>query len=77
MPLDAFRLLALIDALPLEWREGLKTISHKENEPFNIHDEIKLNLNEQTIPIKTAASKIVYKELRNRNHHSTNCSAEI
>ena len=66
LPLDAFRLLALIDALPLEWREGLKTISHIENEPFNIHDEIKLNLNEQTIPIKTAASKIVYKELRNR-----------
>ena len=28
--------------------------------------EIKLNLNEQTILIKTAASKIVYKELRNR-----------
>ena len=34
--------------------------------PFNIHDEIKLNLNEQTILIKTEASKIVYKELRNR-----------
>ena len=30
--------------------------------PFNIHDEIKLNLNEQTILIKTEASKIVYKE---------------
>ena len=65
-PLDAFRLLALIDALPLEWREGLKTISYIEDEPFNIHHEITLNLNEQTILIKTAASKIVYKELRNR-----------
>ena len=50
-PLDAFRLFALIDALPLEWREGLKTISYIEDEPFNIHDEIKLNLNEQTILI--------------------------
>ena len=58
-PLDAFRFLALTDSLPLEWREGLKTISY-------IEDEIKLNLNEQTILIKTAASKIVYKELRNR-----------
>ena len=65
-PLDAFRLLALTDALPFEWLEGLKTISYIEDEPFNIHDEIKLNLNEQTILIKTAASKIVYKELRNR-----------
>ena len=65
-PLDAFRLLALIDALPLEWREELKTISYIEDENFNIHDEIKLNLNEQTILIKAAASKIVYKELRNR-----------
>ena len=33
-PLDAFRLFALIDALPLEWREGLKTISYIEDEPF-------------------------------------------
>ena len=57
-PLDAFRLLTLIDALPLEWREGLK-----EEEPFNIYDEIKLNLNEQTVLSKTAASKTVYKEL--------------
>ena len=54
-PLDSFRLLALTDALPLEWREGLKTISYIEDEPFNVHDEIKLNLNEQTILIKTAA----------------------
>lgn len=42
-PIDAFRLLALIDALPLEWREGLKTISYIEDEPLNIHDEMKLN----------------------------------
>ena len=65
-PLDAFRLLALTDALPLEWQEGSRTISYIEDEPFNIHDEIKLNLKEQTILIKTAASKIVYKEPRNR-----------
>jgi len=65
-PLDAFRLFALTDALPLEWREGLKTISYIEDKPFNIHDEIKLNLNERTILNKTAASKIVYKALRNR-----------
>ena len=65
-PLDAFRLLTLIsDALPLEWWEGLKAIHYVEDEPFNIH-EIKLNLNEQTVLIKTAASIIVYKELQNR-----------
>ena len=33
-PLGAFRLLALTDALPLEWREGLKTISYIEDEPL-------------------------------------------
>ena len=53
-PLDAFRLLTLIDALPLECRKGLKEIS------------IKLNLNKQTVLIKTAASRTVYKKLRNR-----------
>ena len=65
-PLDAFRLLTLIDALPLECRKGLKEISYLEDGPFNIHDEIKLNLNKQTALIKTAASRTVYKELRNR-----------
>ena len=65
-PLDTFRLLTLIDALPLEWRKGLKETSYLEDGPFNIHDEIKLNLNKQTVLIKTAASRTVYKELRNR-----------
>lgn len=65
-PLDAFRLLTLIAALPLEWRNSLKEMSYIEDEPFNIHDEIKVNLNEQTNLIKTAASKTVHKELRNR-----------
>ena len=50
-----------MDALALEWREGLKAISYIEDKPFNIHDEIK-----QTVLIKTAASKTVYKELQNR-----------
>ena len=62
-PLDAFILLTLMDALPLEWHEGLKTISFIEDEPFNIHDEIKLKLIEQTALIKTAASRTVYREL--------------
>ena len=65
-PLDVFRLLTLIDALPPEWREVLKASSYKEVEPFNIQDEIKLNLNVQTALIKIAVSKTVYKELRNR-----------
>ena len=34
--------------------------------PFNIHDELKINLNEQTVLLKTVASKTVCKELRNR-----------
>ena len=47
--------------------EGLKEISYIEDQRFNIHDDIKLNLNEQTVLIKTtAASKTFYKELPNR-----------
>ena len=65
-PHDAFRLLALIHASSLEWREGLEANSYIEDKPFNIHDEIKLNLNKQTVLIKTAASKTVDKELQNR-----------
>ena len=65
-PHDAFRLLALIHASSLEWREDLEANSYIEDKPFNIHDEIKLNLNKQTVLIKTAASKTVDKELQNR-----------
>ena len=46
-PHDAFRLLALIHASSLEWREDLEANSYIEDKPFNIHDEIKLNLNEK------------------------------
>jgi len=57
-PLRAFRLLALTDALPLKWREGLKTISYIEDEPFNIHEGIKLNLTEQTSQLQQRLPKL-------------------
>ena len=62
MTLDAFRLLALIDVLPLKWCKGLKAISYIEDNPLNIQDELKLNLNEETVLIRTVASRTVYKD---------------
>ena len=35
-------------------------------EPFNLQDQIQLHLNGQNVPISKAASKILYKELRDR-----------
>ena len=43
-PLDAFRLVFLIDALPTQWRESLKTCISTGDTPFNLRDEITVTL---------------------------------
>ena len=65
-PLDIVRLISVIDALPVEWRESLNTFASKADEPFNLHNEINLSFNGKSVLIKTVVSKTVYKELRNR-----------
>ena len=45
LPLDTFKLMSVIDALPVEWRESLNTLAFTADEPFNLHNEIKLNFN--------------------------------
>ena len=65
-PLGIFRLISVIDALPVEWRESLNTFASKADEPFNLHNEIKLSFNGKSDLIETVVSKTVYKELRNR-----------
>lgn len=65
-PLDIFRLISVIDALPVEWRESLKTLASTADEPFNLYNEIKLSFNDKNVLIETVISKTIYKELRNR-----------
>ena len=65
-PLDIFRLISVIDALPGEWRKSLNTFASTADEPFNLHDEIKLSFNNKNVLIETVVSKTVYKKLRNR-----------
>ena len=65
-PLDAFRLVSLIDALPTQWRESLKSCISAGDTPFNLHDDIKLRIGGQIVLLEQAYWKIVYKELRNR-----------
>ena len=45
LPLDTFKLMSVIDALPVEWRESLNTLAFTADEPLNLHNEIKLNFN--------------------------------
>ena len=65
-PLDIFKLISVIDALPVEWRKLLNTFASTADEPFNLKNEIKLSLNDKNVLIETVISKTVYKELRNR-----------
>ena len=66
-PLDAFRLICVIEALPTEWRTFLKTGNHSVIEPFNLQNQVQLYFNGQNILLCEALSKIIYKEIRNRN----------
>ena len=65
-PLDTFKLISVIDALPVEWRESLNTLAFTAEEPFNLRNEIKLNFNGKNALIETVVSKTLYRELRNR-----------
>ena len=65
-PLDTFKLISVIDALPVEWRESLNTLAFTADEPFTLHNEIKLNFNGKNALIETVVSKTRYRELRNR-----------
>ena len=58
-PLDTFTLVSLIDALPTQWRESLKTCISTGDTPFNLRDEIKLRLSGQIVLLEKAYSKIV------------------
>ena len=65
--LDAFRFTCVIEALPIEWRIFLKTCNYSVIEPFNLQNQVQLNLNGQNVFLSKAVSKIIYKEIRNRN----------
>ena len=46
------KLISVIDALPVEWRESLNTFaSTTADEPFNLHNEIKLSFRESSFNI--------------------------
>ena len=64
-PLDIFKLTSVIDALPVEWGESLNTFASIADEPFNLHNEIKLRFNGKNVLIDTVVSKTAHKELRN------------
>ena len=44
-PLDFFRLVSVINALPNKWRDSLRRSSHHEKKAFNLQEQIVLNLN--------------------------------
>ena len=66
-PLDAFRLTCVIEALPIEWRIFLKTCHYSVIERFNLQNQVQLSLNGPNVLLSNAVSKIIYKEIRNRN----------
>ena len=70
-PLDAFMLVFLIDALPTQWRESLKTCISTGDTPFNLRDEIKLSLSGQIV-LQSVFENLLQRTSK-QNRHSTNC----
>ena len=66
-PLDAFKLTCVIEALPIEWRNFLKTCNPSVIEPFNFQNQSQLYLNGQNVLLSKAVSRIIYKVILNRN----------
>ena len=65
-PLDQFRLISVLNALPSQWRDSLNGPSCSVKKAFNLEEQIVLRLNGQNTSISKAVSKTIYKELRNR-----------
>ena len=51
---------------PSELRH-IQTYNYSAIEPFNLQNQVQLNLNGQNVLLSKAVSKIIYKEIRNRN----------
>ena len=64
-PLDQFRLISLLNALPSQWRDSLNRSLYSVKKAFNLQEQIVLRLNGQNTSINKAVSKTIYKELRN------------
>ena len=65
-PLDVFRIIAIIDAIPCKWQEILKTKSIEDKSDFGLQDEIYLRLLDIWIPISKAISKGVYVDFKSK-----------
>ena len=65
-PLDQFRLISVLNALPSQWRDSLNGHFYSVKKAFNLEEQIVLRLNGQNTSISKAVSKTIYKELRNR-----------
>ena len=65
-PLDQFRLISVLNALPSQWRDSLNRSLYSVKKAFNLEEQIVLRLNGQNTSINKAVSKTIYKKLRNR-----------
>ena len=71
--LDAFRLVSLIDALPTQWRESLKTCISTGDTPFNLCYSLSCAYVVKLFYLKKRIRKLFLKRTSKQNRHSTNC----
>ena len=68
-PKDKFQLMAIIDALPAQWRHHLKTCNDfVKNVTFS--SSAQLHLNSHSVSLDKIVSKNFYKEIRDQNLRS-------
>ena len=62
-PKDVFDLMAVIDAIPVAWRQSLKMNGYVNKRPIVLQDQIQLVINNQDVLIDKALSKSIYREI--------------
>ena len=64
-PKDKFQLMAIIDALPAQWRRHLKNCNDFEKK-LTLSNSAQLHLNGHSVSLDKIVSKNIYKEIRSK-----------
>ena len=62
-PKDVFDLMAVIDTIPVAWRQSLKMNGYVNKRPIVLQDQIQLVINNKDVLIDKALSKSIYREI--------------
>ena len=75
-PLEHFKLMSIVDALPCEWKQIIRQSA--QHPPSHIGDAFYLKMEDSEVALSKVSSKLLYVAFKSRKHASTsNRSKEV